>query len=285
MTVTKQGIARPSICLIGDVGHADFQDAVSLLRAQSRLVASADEARELIVVAQSRPGGISSREIAALRRASPLAGMVALLGSWCEGETRTGRPWPGIERLYWYEFPAWWRRQLALRAAGRCPDWARPESPRYRSVTSPLTNLESLTLQLKHHRAANLPPAKRGLIVLNIPHRETASAVADVLYEAGYATAWQAPGGVTITIRGATAGIWEGGQLSDREATDLSNFCHRLANEAAPVVALLDFPRRINVDRALNLGATTVLGKPWVNSELIETLQFAVECKRLVRAA
>src|SRR4051812_25178310 len=114
----------PAVQLIGEVDHPDFREAVGLLRSNAQF-ALADASPELIVVAQTRPDLICSDELNQLRRATPLARIVALLGSWCEGETRTGRPCPGVRRLYWYEFPAWWRRQLQLRAANRCPDWAR----------------------------------------------------------------------------------------------------------------------------------------------------------------
>lgn len=34
---------------------------------------------------------------------------VQLLGVWCEGEGRTGRVVPGVERVFWHAWPAWWR--------------------------------------------------------------------------------------------------------------------------------------------------------------------------------
>jgi hypothetical protein len=260
--------------IVGEISHADFRDAERLLRSQGRIVTSGGEPPELIVVAQSRPGAIAARQVEALRRAAPLAGIVALAGSWCEGETRTGRPWPGVERLYWYEFAAWWRRQLALRAAGRCPDWARLDGGRLQSPNS---------RGLKGETTSR--PSWRGLVSLDVPIRETADALADVLHRAGYATAWQSARTSTPTVRGAVAGVWEGGQLNEREADDLAKACHRLAADGAPVVTLLDFPRRDCVDRALKLGAAVVLGKPWFNHELVATLQSLTEQRELVRAA
>src|SRR3954468_22040654 len=89
----------PLIQLLGDIDHPDFRDAIELLRNDSRLIASAETRPELIVVAQSRPDMIWSDELNHLHRAAPLAGVVALAGSWCEGEMRTARPWPGAQRL------------------------------------------------------------------------------------------------------------------------------------------------------------------------------------------
>jgi hypothetical protein len=39
------------------------------------------------------------------------------------------------------------------------------------------------------------------------------------------------------------------------------------------VIALLDFPRRDRVDQALELGASSVLGKPWETGALVGAIQ------------
>jgi len=263
MTLSTQTATKPAVRLIGDVSHADFRDAVALLRDDAHLLATADMPPELVVVAQSRPGAVDASIASDVRRSSPLAGFVALVGSWCEGEMRTGKPWPGVERLYWYQFPSWWKRQLALRAAGRCPDWARREEPRLRIATR----------------------QNAGLIAINAGYRDTANAIADVLQRAGYSTVCQSAGRPGATLRGAVAGIWDGGHLNEREAEQLSKVCRRLAIEGTPVAALLDFPRRDSIDRALRLGAACVLGKPWANHDLIELLQVTIHTSRLMHAA
>jgi hypothetical protein len=257
----------PIIQLVGEVDHPDFRDAIDLLRSESRLLASVEARPELIVVAQSRPDAICIEEVSQLRRASPLAGIVALLSSWCEGETRTGRPWPGVARIYWYEFPAWWHRQLRLRAANRCPDWARPASQSPRQIEP------------------GRPRSRSGLIVLRTPQRDNADALADALNQAGHSTAWQRYDRARAQTRGALAGIWDGSQLSDAETTDLAAFCTHMSRDCAPVVVLLDFPRRDRVDRAYEAGATAVLGKPYLNSDLIMTLEAVAATSRRARAA
>jgi DNA-binding NarL/FixJ family response regulator len=252
---------------VGETKLPDFRDAIDLLRNESRLISSSEMRPELIVVAQSRPDTICSDDLNQLRRASPLAGIVALLGSWCEGETRTGRPWPGVGRLYWYEFPAWWRRQLQLRAANRCPDWARPP------------------IQSPRQSEPGRPRSRSGLIVLRTPQRDNADALADALNQAGHSTAWQRHDRARAHTRGALAAIWDGGQLSDPESADLAAFCTQMARDGAPVVVLLDFPRRDRVDRAYKAGAAAVLGKPYLNSDLIATLEAIAASSHRARAA
>jgi len=257
----------PVVQLVGEINHPDFGDAIELLRSESRLIASENTPPELIVVAQSRPDAICGDQLKRLHRAAPLAGIAALLGSWCEGETRTGRPWPGIQRLYWYEFRAWWRRQLQLRVANRCPDWARPATQSHRQSEP------------------GRPRPRSGLIVLRVPQRDNADALADVLNQAGHSTTWQRHDRARAQTRGALAGIWDGGQLSDAESTDLAAFCAQMSRDGAPVVVLLDFPRRDRVDRTYEVGAAAVLGKPYLNSDLIMTLEAIAAASKRARAA
>jgi CheY-like chemotaxis protein len=259
-------LSIPAVKLVGEVVHSDFREAIELLRRSAR-IADTESLPELVVVAQSRPDVIGVEQVKQLQRAAPLAGIVGLLGSWCEGETRTGRPWPGIHRVYWYEFPAWWRRQLQLRAASRCPDWARPA-----------THLSRLS-----DPGRSRP--RSGLIVLRTPQCDNADALADVLNQAGYSTAWQRYPRARTHTRGALAAIWDGGQLSDAESADLAEFCAQMSHDGAPVVAILDFPRRDCVDRAYALGAAGVLGKPYLNADLLTSLESSAATSHRARAA
>jgi hypothetical protein len=86
-------------------------------------------------------------------------------------------------------------------------------------------------------------------------------------------------------VRRAAAGVWDGSQLSASEAADLHQFCRTLACESAPVIALFDFPRRDTVDSAHYLGAAAVMGKPWRNSDLTDSLQAVIRGGRRRRAA
>ena len=250
------------VLLVGDADHRDLRDAGSLLSATSCLtvvdrvehaaeaIARLAQPPELIVVAQSRPGTVRQHEFRQLQRLVPLAGVVALLGSWCEGSALSGRPWAGVERLYWYEFRRWWVRELARRGAGRCPAWARMEGMR------------------SEERGAR----KAGLIALSTPDYESYAALSDLLTRGGYATAWQRPASGRLALGGVTAGVWVGGQLDDRDADDLAAFCGQLAGDGTPVVALLDFPRRDRCRRALELGAAAVFSKPWLGVDLIDAI-------------
>jgi CheY-like chemotaxis protein len=260
----------PMVWLVGEADYPDFRIAIDLLHATANVIRFAGVAQaadaanrferspDLIVFAASRPGMTRAHDVERLRRRVPLAGMVALVGSWCEGETRTGRPVPGVLRCYWYDFPNWWRRQLSLRAAGLCSDWAQPGT---KDAYDPGTN------DPRHVRNSS-----GGLIVLETTCWETGDVLADVLRASGYATAWIPPGGRGAIVRGTMAGIWEGRQLDEPEVSRLSEFCRRLAKDNAPAIALVDFPRRERCEVAYRAGAAAVLGKPWLNVDLLATL-------------
>ncbi len=118
--------------LVGDVQRTEFREAASCLERmaaveQARDVEAAqavldrEYAPDAIVVAQSYPGEFSHEAVDRLRRAAPLARIIGLMGTWCEGDLRSGRPWPATARLYWHQWPARCRRQLRALAGGeRC---------------------------------------------------------------------------------------------------------------------------------------------------------------------
>jgi hypothetical protein len=268
LNLPTHGPAPLRVHIEGRVDHPDFGEAIELLRAGATLVKCDEHPPELTIIAQRHPGEISHAHVDLLRRRAPLSGFVALLGSWCEGETRTGKPWPGIARLYWHEFPAWWRRQLALRAAGGCPDWTRAVDFGFRISDCGLIDSE---IRTPHSAIRN---RCAGVILLRTSTRETCAAIADALQRAGFATVWQPAGRRWPVVQGAAAGIWDGGQLDEHEAGDLAGFCRSLAGDHAPVIALLNFPRRDRVEYALSLGAASVLGKPWLNTELVATINY-----------
>ena len=51
----------------------------------------------LVVIGQTWPGEIGRPQLMRLRQAAPLTRICGLFGSWCEGETRSGQPWPGLK--------------------------------------------------------------------------------------------------------------------------------------------------------------------------------------------
>lgn len=266
----------PVVRVVGNAQHPDFRDAMALLRKTALVVRGESMPPEVVVIVQARPNEFPRSELEQLQRRWPLAGIVTVCGSWCEGEIRTGRPWPGVRRLYWYEFPAWWTQQIRLRSEGGCPEWLWPVADVFRSAPIRNAKIERSTANGNSLPLATEQPCA-GVIVLSTQYFSTADALGDLLTAAGFATVWRRPGRALPVVRGAAVGIWDGGQLDDDEANDLREFCRSLERESTPVVALLDFPRRDRVDFARQLGVSTVIGKPWINADLIATMEWCIE--------
>ncbi|MBU4273030.1 MAG: response regulator [Planctomycetes bacterium] len=126
------------ILVVGDIHRTEFRESASCLKRSGVVEIAADvetaeaalaqrrTAPEVIVVAQSFPGQFPHGAIDRLRRAAPLARILGLMGSWCEGEMRSGRPWPATARLYWHQWPARCRRQFRCLAGGKRCSFALP---------------------------------------------------------------------------------------------------------------------------------------------------------------
>lgn len=223
---------------------ADVEEACTLLTAP-------DTAPELILIAQRLPGAIRRQQVDRLQQLAPLARIVVVAGSWCEGELRTGDPPLGTLRLYWYELMPWWNAALRRLSAGLCPAWSAPldhaQAGRY-AIDATIENL--------------------------VVPRSVAIEADDYTVFACLADALAASGSTATWVRssdpiGAAAGIWDGGQLSDRELQQLFRFCQQVEG---PVVALLDFPRVEHVEKARSAGAKAVFGKPYVLEEVLAAL-------------
>lgn len=212
------------------------------------LLATAEVAPELILLAQPLPGGVGQRDVERLQRLAPLARVVIVAGTWCEGELRTGAPPVGALRLYWYELATWWQAAQRRLAAGVCPAWSAP---------------------LDHLRAGRFA-IDAAIDELTPPKSVAIHADDYAVFESWIGTLKTAVWTRDEAPPGTTAGIWDGGQLNERELERLRRFCRDVPG---PVVALLDFPRVEHVALAQEAGATAVFGKPYIVEEVKSALQ------------
>ena len=127
-----------NILVLGNVTRPELRDAWPCLHELGNVAEFADAGRaaaalaeerfspDVIVVAQAFPGEFSHEAIDRLQRLAPLARVVGLMGSWCEGEMRSGSPWPATARTYWHHWPVRGRRQFRGLAAARLCSLALP---------------------------------------------------------------------------------------------------------------------------------------------------------------
>jgi hypothetical protein len=236
-------------------------DAVTLGTLEEASAAAADATPpEVLLLAQPRPACFEQSSVDAFQSAAPLTRVAIVAGSWCEGERRSGRPLVGAVRLYWHEVPAWWRWNLALRVAGGTPDWSRPGDP------------NGMAAAPGHLHPAAGPPC--GTIAIDAIDVATFETLADSLRAFGITCSWSPRG--RGDVAGASAVIWDGGQLDPHECEALVALRSRLGNDAVPIVALLDYPRAEYIRQVQALGAAVVLGKPYSVASLFIELSRAI---------
>ena len=254
---------QPTAITIGPWQSAEFAVALSAVEEQSSLrkfataeaafemLSDAEVAPELILVAQPLPGTLGQSSVDRLQRLAPLARIVGVAGTWCEGELRTGSLPDGVFRLYWYELAPWWRASRRRWVAGICPAWSvpidQPQAGRY-VIDATIDDLTT--------------PA---MVAIETDDFAVFECLFDALAAAGAGAIWAREN----DSQQAIAGIWDGGQLNKRELQRLSRFCQRIEG---PVVALLDFPRAEHISQVCAAGAVAVFGKPYIVEEVLERL-------------
>ncbi len=263
-----EDVAEIVVLLVGDTGCAEFRQAHASLAAlaQTIRVPNLDAAAELltndpwtpdlIVLAQSRPGEFSAATVGRLRMRAPLARLVALLGSWCEGEMRTGRPLPGVIRIYWHQWLPRFQQEIDRLRRGLCPTWGLPATA---------GDEERLLLGTRPPRAR-----QQGLVAISTPQFAMADWLSAACRLGGYATVCLQPSR-PARVQGAAALVWDGGDFCAERQTQLPRL--KAALGPLPILALGDFPRVVDCDAIVAAGVTAVLSKPLLVDDLLWSLQ------------
>ncbi len=218
-------------------------DAIDVAAARSWL-GEQPCAPELIVITQARPGEVGHEQVDHLRRAAPLARLVAVLGSWCEGETRSGRPWPAIERVYWHQWHSWLASELQ--------QYGRHDSGWTLPITA--TPEERLLAAAVCHATDS---AGRVVGIFSA-RRESAQMLVDAC--GGFGLEAIALDGSPERVSGLSLAIWDADRCHEAETDQLRRLA--AAVRPAPLVALLTCPRLEEYERALAAGASAVFSKP-----------------------
>jgi hypothetical protein len=225
------------------LADTDTWSVVADCQSASELLSRNDLLLELILLAEPLPNIYRPNQIEDLRRRAPLAQIVVVAGTWNEGELRTGKPYPGVLRLYWHEFSSWWR--------ARTRTW----SP---SLDGPLTP-----------RSGKFPATLKTSIAIHAATLATYEALSETLKTCGAECRWVRN---PADFKPAAIGIWDGGQFDPSEWERLKSFALKLQQIGSPLIVLLDFPRKEHVARLETLGCAMILGKPYSIAELVTAI-------------
>ncbi len=228
---------------------------------------------ELILLAQPLPGCYQQADIDRLQRLAPLARIVLVAGTWCEGELRTGVLPTGILRLYWYELARWWSAALDRLATGRYPPWSTPLDAAARWRLHGDARPPAAPEGYAANSAGTAAEARRTqtLAIATVDYAAF-TAYSSALAHLDWSATWIRPGRCWKRKPEFAAGLWDGSQLSTAELATLTEFCQHLGECGGRVTVLLDFPRVEHLPRARAAGAATVLAKPFIAEEVACTL-------------
>jgi DNA-binding response OmpR family regulator len=266
-------MTRPQVLFFGDLNWAEFAGPLGWLNEQAdvkcatqnfmALAALRAGAFDMVVIGERRPGEVGTSFLEEVRQADPLSPIVFLLGSLCEGEARTGTPWPGAIRSYAHRFVVQMGAQFAhLRQSG---------STRW---TPPFTATEE---DLGFMPEPSDVVGCAGRIAVVSGDRQTQSSLYDMLHGAGYATTVCAPDLVRLDEGQTVAGIvWDCAAGFAEVRTSFERLVQ--LTPGTPKVVLLGFPRAHDIDDALSLGATAVVSKPFRAEELLWQVGECLSC-------
>lgn len=196
---------------------------------------------DLVVLAQSRPGIHDPELIHELRQRFPLTPIIVLLGSWCEGERRTGTPLQGTHRIFWYQWDVVLHEYLPLLASGRSGRGS----------------------------AAPVPAAPSGTVAIHAADYDAGCYLAAALHTAGLATV-----NLSVDRLPQLHGIPVLVCDLRRGADDREILCKYAARyPEIRLVALCGFLRDADRQQLIEAGAATILNKPLEVNQLIRAVQ------------
>jgi hypothetical protein len=247
---TASNVVRPRLLLIGDLDRPDFaairddvSDGIDIATASLTAALDLCDPNDVAVLLASYADQFSHGELAQLRAKWPLLSIVMVVGAWSEGECRSGRALPGVARIAWHEWSAFWRVEQMRLAHGALPTWWLP----------PTASDEERIL------ARCRLPASLGRVAVVAERRESRRALAELCRALG--------GNVLATsladhcaADGVGHVIWD---VIDARLLTADRVAHlRRRFGAARITVLLTFPRPEDAVLAESLGVENLVGKP-----------------------
>jgi CheY-like chemotaxis protein len=255
------------ILLTGDFSHPDFSglrlspDAMTLVPLKHAVSSEAEYG--LIIILQAYPDQHSRKLVEQLQARFPISPMVALLGSWCEGESRSGLPWPGVVRIYWHQWRGRFHRfQDRLKKVG-VTNWHQPKTF---SAADQISRSDPARSDDRLSTERN-PPV--GISAATASQFEM---IADALKTFGHSAFWvERPPENLAGLLPPSLFCLDANDLNEEIVTRIKRL--RGTYPQTPFIVLANFPRKDAIDRLVTLQVSQFLSKPFE----LEDLKHAVE--------
>lgn len=268
----------PKVLLTGDYWHSDFKGLIASSVCVTTLVPEdkidehhlSKNAYDLVVVAASRRDQFSPEWIEVLRSGAAPAPVVALLGSWCEGEQRSGTQWPGIKRVYWHQ----WRGRFdyfASQIIELSPSESNPGVWNLPGTSNDADIIEQISQTSFNHNIGN--DWKIGISSLS---ESAFQMLDDALRAFGSSTIWierqqwDADVAEKLSLVCAEADTWN-------EAVESRiRWLQDDLEIDVPIVLVLNFPRQNDVELAQSVGVREVVSKPFQLTDLAAAIERSI---------
>lgn len=260
---SPKGSKRPTILLIGDWTHPEYQSFVQWLGTQSECWSEAtiphaigllqDERvfdADLILIAHAYAGQWNQADVYALKAASPLTPIAVISGSCSGSQARNGFQPLGVYHVGWQEAASVLEKEISHWQRGGFRRFALPET---------LSAEEHFLSRLEEPLASG-----NGLVAIATADPESGKLLAQLCNACGYASLVDSPKG-NWQVTGVSALIWD-----VEDSTSFVPIWERL--NRPPAVALAGFLSLEIQNRYSQLGASAVLSKPFDIVVLSETL-------------
>ncbi len=215
---------------------------------------------------QARRDQFSNDDFDFLQQRFPQTPIISLLGSWCEGEMRSGTPVAGPIRIYWHQWQGRYDSFAQQINSTLLSTWHLPRTAI--PVDRVVNRMAALSEEL------NASGRERNDIVVGVSAwtRDGFEMISDALKNFGFCCDWLEHDAMDGKRSRCPAVLCiNADSLSENLQANLSEQRSRFPN--VPIVVLLNFPRKFEVDSARDLGVSEIVSKPF---ELID-LKFAME--------
>lgn len=272
-------MSDPRILVSGDYWHADFRDVIGrfdvpvTLAPIDRLQSLADRTFDLVVLAQSRPDQIGCRVVEEIRDRFPLTPIVGLLGSWCEGSSRSGTPMPGVRRVYFHQWSGQFQNFVRQFQCNGITDWHQPATA---TSADQVLATQSPDNKLANGRTSS-PVDQSATVVIGVS--ATSHDQFSNLRDAIGAMDWQVcrldqAAGISATTPTPAClcvdGNSESEPLRERIVSLRKNY------PQVPMVLVLNFPRSQTAEMAAEFGVREIVSKPFDLANLKLSLERAM---------